>query len=678
MKRISTSLFRISICSFAVLTSVLSANAQFAYNYLKAANNYFNKGDYYSASQYYEKYISTNNTSTKKQGFEPYTIAGNTANIKSSGSPKSLSRAEVVYKIGESYRMLRNFVKAEPYYKELADLAQQFPHARFWLAKSLRSNSKFDDAEAEFSKFINEYPTADSIRNDAGKELANLRFIQAQLKKTDIKNYKINRLTADGQSHGADYAPSLLNNNSLVFTSTRIDSTEGETAKHINRLYEVATNSSASAATKLNIPQPSNVHQGVNTFSPDGSKMYLTKWSGENVSKSAAIYLSRKENGKWSDPVLLAGDVNATGFNSQQPFVTADGKSLYYASDKPGGEGMFDLWIISLQEDGNPASSSLNLGKTINTANDEQAPFYHNGKTLVFSNNGRVGMGGYDLFQAEGTTNSWKEPENLGYPVNSVKDDIYLVSNGSNYLLDNVYISSDRSSECCLELYNISKVRMKKVFTGVVVDCSTGSPIAATEVKIVGTNNAAIANITTNEQGRYEVLLDEYQPLTVTAGKAGYIAKTHQITAPADAERDTLATADICLAMPIVEKPYEENKQVVVDSVFYEFDKHKLKPSSYPSLNVVVDLLTKHPTAMLEISAHTDSHGSDEYNLELSELRAKSVVEYLVSKGIEATRLQSKGHGETMPIAPNTKVNGKDNPAGRAKNRRVEFKVIHY
>jgi OOP family OmpA-OmpF porin len=655
--------------SLAVLLFTITCNAQIAYNYLKAADNYFSKGDYYSAAQYYEKFIG--NKSKKGKGYDPYVV-----DKAKKPTTASTSRAAVVYKAAESYRLLRNFVKAEPYYKEVAEMSDQFPYAKYWYAKSLRSNSKFDEAETTLTDFVSKYTAKDSISEDATKELASLRFIQSQLKRSDLNLFTVNKYTGDGQKHGADYAPALQNASTVIFTSTRIDSSDASKS-HINRLYTVQSNTLATAATKLSIPQTKGMHQGVGSVTPDGNKLYLTKWSSEAGKKSASIYWSKNEGGSWSDPALVSGDINVDGYNSQQPYVTEDGKYLFYASDKPGGEGKYDIWVASIQADGS-ASSSVNIGRTINTKDDEQAPFYYKGKKLVFSTNGRVGMGGYDFFQAEGSMNNWSEPANMGNPINSVKDDIYMVSNGQRDVMDNMYLSSDRNSECCLELYNVSKLRLKKKVTGTVVDCNTGAPIAGSAIKIAGSDNGVIANKTTDEKGQFELVLDDFQPLTITAEKEGFIAKTQQVTDVPAETVPSMNTPAICLAVPVVEKPFKENVPVVLNNIFFEFNKYVLTPSSYPSLDELVKSLEGNPTMVIEVSAHTDALGDDDYNMKLSALRAKSVVEYLISKGIDPARLESKGYGETMPVAPNKKPNGKDDPEGRAKNRRVEFKVLHY
>lgn len=652
-----------------------AVNAQFAYNYQKAADEYFKKGDYYSAAQYYERALSQKPSKLDK--VDPYKVEPLTKEKKAAVTG---SREEIVYKTAESFKMVNNYPKAEPYYKEVAETAPgTYPLARYWYGKSLRYNSKFADAEAALNQFVNEYTAADEYAEDAKREIASLQFIQKELRK-DTSMYAVQKISADAFTSGADYAPAIVNNNTIVFTSTRADdkaSTDKKT--HLNRLFQgQAGNTVTFSATKVEMPQPTGVHQGVAAVTPDGNTMYLTRWTGINGKNTASIFVSRRSEDTWSEPALLQGDVNVEGYSSQQPFVSPDGQHLFYSSNKPGGKGNFDLYVLPVSGAGN-GGVSTNLGDAINTSRDDQAPFYHApSKALIFSSNGRVGMGGFDFYQAKGTVGAWAEPVNLGYPVNSVKDDIYIASNTSKYLLDNVYFSSDRFSPCCLEMFALSKTRPKRAIFGMVTDCKTGLPIGGATVVVMDTvSNQQVVSLTTSATGRYELTMDDYQPLKVTASAEGYEgANSIHFFAPSDEEVNTLNNPSICLNKP--EVPFEVEKPVLMNNIFFEFDKYKLLPTSYPKLDELITLLKQWPSAAVEIGAHTDALGDDQYNMNLSEQRAKSVVDYLVSQGIEATRLQAKGYGETVPVAPNKKENGRDNPEGRAKNRRVEFKVLHY
>lgn len=650
--------------SFCFLVVSLSVNAQANYNYVKAADDFFKKGDYYSAAKYYEKYLSGKTDAKDAPQFNPYVVS----TTRTQGS-KPVNKLDVVYKLAESYRILDNPVQAEPRYKELVNHTAQYPTARLHYAKSLKANSKFDEAETELNTFISE-STDEAAKEEARKELQNLAFIKAQMKKRDLKYYTVNKLGASINPHGANYAPVLMGN-TLIFTSTRADSSAKD--PHLNRLYWTSVDDNAKGVEKVTMKQENNMHQGVSTLTPDGNTMFLTKWENRDVAKLARIYISRKDGDKWSEPSLVGGDINAEGFSSQQPSVSADGKYLYYASNKTGGQGKFDIWMAPL-DNGTPGTST-NLA-AINTKDDEQAPyFYAQGSALIFSSNGRIGMGGYDFFQAKWNNNAWQTPTNLGYPINSVKNDMYLVSTGARDITDNIYLSSDRASECCYELFALNKIRPKRTVSGMIRDCEDSKPLANVTVNFIDAKGTTVSTKTTDANGKYDLVLDDYQPLRAIATIEGYHSKELSFNAPSDEFDETMMNPDLCLNK--IPPPVELNKPIVMENVYYDFNMATLKPESYPSLDSLVSLLQFYPKMVIEIGAHTDSKGTDKYNLDLSQRRAQSVVDYLIGKGIDASRLQSKGYGESQPIAPNT-INGKDNPEGRAKNRRTEFKALSY
>lgn len=576
-----------------VLGSGFIARGQFVPDYLKAADSYYRKGDYYSAAQYYEKYLNSKATKAKPEDYNPY-------NVKpAAGAKNAVPNAQLaVYNLAESYRQLNYPVKAVVYYeKALSYKNSQLPLVQYYYASSLRALGKYEEAEKAFQQFLDEYKTDDVYANSAKSEVLSLHFIREQLSKDDLRLYTEEKQGEQLNPMGANYSPVWLNANTLLFTSTR---TEGDSANKpfLNRLYEAVYESGeVKSVNKIEIPQGAGIHQGVASISPDGKTLFLTRWSLVGGKKTSAIYNSKKLDSGWSEPVLFDALVNIPGYNTQQPFLMSDGKTLLFSSDKPGGSGGFDLWYATLDASGKP-EKAVNLGTTINTINDEQAPYYHDASgTLVFSCNGRVGMGGFDFFFIKGTLDAWATPENFGYPVNSIKDDIYFTSRGSaKSILEDVLLSSDRSADCCLELFTLKK---------------------------------------------------KHTP-------------------------DSVIT-------PITELVKEEPKVeavIVLDNVYYDFDKSTLQQESYPALDKLVGLLKEYPTMVIEIRAHTDNRGDDKYNMTLSDARAQVVVNYLVSKGIDKVRLQSKGYGASIPVAPNKHEDGSDDPDGRQKNRRTEFKVI--
>jgi len=662
---------KIFIAATVILVSA-TLQAQFVYDYLKGADAYYKKGDYASAAEYYEKFLAGSKDGGKKE-YSPYTPQSNTS--KKSVSSAASTRDNALYHLAESYRMLNFPSKAEPNYKLVIEQAKaQFPLATYHYATQLRALGKYPEAEQAFKTFLAEYTTDDEFRKNAGRELKNLAYIQEQLTKKDIKYYTVNKAPAELNSTGASYAPSWLNSQTLLFTSTRPLDNNAKIKTYTNRIYQASyQDGNLQSIVITDIEQEKAIEQGVAAITPDGSTMFLTKWSVDKRQKSSSLYRSKKKNdGKWSDPEKLDEVINVPGSNTQQPFVTADGKYLLFASDRSGGQGGFDLWYTELTD--GKTGAATNMGNAINTTYDEQAAFYHEAsQSLVFSSNGRVGMGGFDFFQSKGTMGNWQTPENFGYPVNSVKDDIYFVSRGpGKNVLEEVMMSSDRDAACCLELFYLKKIRPLRQLSGRIVSCDPSKPLPGAKVTVIDTvTGTTVLTKDLGADGSYSFTMEDYRPLKVVANATDYISGSMHVGTPADPEQEAMAYPDLCL-LPV---PPKVNETFVVENVYYDFNKADLKPESFPALDEIVRMLNFYPSMVIELSAHTDSKGTDAYNLKLSEARAKSVVDYLVSKGIAQARLQAKGYGESKPIAENV-INGKDNPAGREKNRRTEFKVL--
>ncbi|WP_298732396.1 OmpA family protein [uncultured Chitinophaga sp.] len=580
----------------AIVFAAMVARAQFTYDYLKAADHYYKKADYNSAAEYYEKYLASRKTIVRPAAYNPYTAQ------TLSKKPVTVvsSEQQAIYYLAESYRLLNNYKKAAPYYEEALEFDKtQFPLAAFHYATALRALEKYEAAEKAFSYFLDIHSTQDEWRSAAEREVKNLRFIVEQLNRKDLHLYSLQKGVSGLNATGASYAPVWLNDHTLAFTSTRPDSGGSKNYVHLNRIYQAEVNGdNTGSISRIRIPQPKEEHQGVISVTPDGNTLFLTRWKMSDGKKTSAIYSSRKIGEAWSEPAALDEQVNASGFNAQQPFVMPDGRYLLYASDRKGGYGGFDLWYAELDAQGRPMNSR-NLGNTVNTTYNEQAPFFHAASgVLVFSSDGGVGMGGYDFFYSKGGFDNWEAPVNFGYPVNSVKDDIYFTSRGTaNNILQDAWLASDRSADCCLELFSLNK----------------------------------------------HVPVPPPPPPPVP---------------------------EVVKEVPPVETPK------VLENVYYDFNVATLKPESYPALDELADMLIRHPEIKIELSAHTDSKGPDKFNQRLSEARARSVVEYLVSKGIDPARLQSKGYGASQPIAPNQHEDGTDNPEGRQQNRRTEFKVL--
>lgn len=647
-----------------LLLSGSYAQAQYVMDYKRTADNYFETKDYYSAAQYYNRALGT--TKGKPEDVKPYLVE------KTSKKGKQFKDEEqVIYRLAESYRMYYDYGNAEKWYAQVvnADPAR-YPMARYWYGVSLRANSKYDEALSQFRQFKQEYKGLDEYVNKVDLEIASCEFAANEMRKAS--KFEVTKMTGNINQGGANYAAAQPNSNTLYFTTSRPD--QGEVEKKntpfVNNIYEATAGEGNNFANekKLQLPAAKGYDQGTPALSPDGNTLYLTRWTVKNGVKTTFIASSTKQGDAWSEPKPLDASVNAEGYNSKEPFVTPDGKYLVFASNRPGGMGKYDLWYSAVTD--GQIGAAQNMGTTINTKDEEQAPFYDTKSgMLVFSSDGRVGFGGLDFFQSKGNFGNWSIPENMGYPLNSQKDDVYFATANSADGMRKGYISSDRESVCCLEIYTIK--RKSKMMGGLVLDCDTKQPLTGAKITLLDTvNHKIIDQVVIDESGMYTFEVEMQKRYKVLAEKENYFSKALIANTDPLVNTDTLMNPSFCL------NRYEIGKAIILKDIFYDYNKADLRTQSLVVLDTLYNIMLDNPAITIELSAHTDSKGTDQYNLKLSEARAQSCVNYLISKGIARARLESKGYGESKPIAPNTLPNGKDNPDGRQLNRRTEFKVL--
>ncbi|WP_316801048.1 OmpA family protein [Pedobacter frigidisoli] len=654
----------IAFCGFA--------HAQYVVNYKRVADTYFENGDYYAASTFYKKALKI--TGDSAQAVLPYGKERKTATEERAIEDYEGS----IYNLAESSRLYREFNEAEKYYGVAITFSNtRFRKALFYYAEALRANRKFTQAITAFSQFIQKN-VGDPLTKDAQKEIESCKFAIEEMRFPRMVQVK--KMPGHINGLGSNYAPVKINGD-FYFTSSRpvavgskkdiVKTDAGEVQvstknnPFINNLYKASGDLAAAdiAVKTVDITFPKNLEVAAPSFSPDGNTLYFTGWIDKG---NYSIYSAKKIGEKWSDPLPLGLEVNSRDFNSTQPFVTGDGKYLLFSSDRSGGFGKYDIWFCTIREDGT-LGQPVNLGADINTEDDERAPYYNvKTKKLLFSTDGRVGLGGLDFFEAEGDLITWTKPKNLGYPFNSSKDDVYFTATDASG--SKGFISSDRESSCCLEVFEIRKEFL--TVKGILTDCKTKKPLADASVTL--TNVEREQKMTTGTDGVYTFKVDSKRPVKLAFSKDNYFTITKNYAYEELAKADTLIYKDYCLS------PFKLGIPITLDNVYYEFDSADLTEPSKLVLDFLIPIMEDNPEMEIELNAHTDNIGTDEYNLDLSNRRAQSCVDYLISKGIAANRMTSKGYGESMPIAPNTIGYGrkkKDNPAGRAKNRRTEFKV---
>ncbi len=416
-----------------------------------------------------------------------------------------------------------------------------------------------------------------------------------------------------------------------------------------------------------------NSNEGAQTLSADGNWMFFTACGRKGGKGSCDIWFSRRTAEGWSQPTNLGAPVN-TPFWESQPSFSSDGRTLYFVSSRPGGLGKKDIWkayITGYKKDGTPFFGKVdNLGENINSDADENSPFiHHDNQTLYFSSDGWPGMGAMDLFYSQyDSINGWHRPVNLGYPLNTEKEEIGLVINAKG---DLGYFSSNGLEEKDdKDIYQFTipqQIRPKPVtyIKGKVFDMDTREILLA-DIRInkLANGELSVNTFTAPHSGEFLFCLPAGDSYALNIQKEGYLFYSDNF------EVTSTGTIDKPQMLNVYLSQIKEGASFVLRNVFFETDSYQLRSESFTELNYVVRLLQLNPSLILEIGGHTDNTGSRAYNLDLSEKRAKAVYDYIIGKGIIATQLHYKGYGFDQPLDSNATEEGK------SRNRRTELKVI--
>lgn len=418
---------------------------------------------------------------------------------------------------------------------------------------------------------------------------------------------------------------------------------------------------------KLGPPVNTNNNEGAQAVTADGSLIYFTACNRPDGHGSMCdLYVTSLENGQWTVPRNL-GDVINTRHSEKHPAISADGRTLIFASNRPGGRGDYDLWMS--RKTGGTWSKPVNLSDSINTAGAEQSPFLHpDQQTLYFASDGWPGMGRTDLFLARlDSTGQWSAAENLGYPINTHNEEVGLVVNARG---TTAYYSSNRRSGEDTDIYAFDlpeKSRPVPVsyITGRVYDSHNMRGISA-RFQLIDLNSGSVIMESTSREreGDYFITLPSGKEYAFNVSHPGYLFYSDNFSIEKNYSRLEPFVKDIPL------DPVMEGKMVVLNNIFYDTDAYTLRDESKVELEKVVGFLEENPSVKVEISGHTDNTGTPEYNMTLSANRAEEVVRYLVGRGVDPSRLKAMGYGESRPVADN------ETETGRALNRRTELKIL--
>ena len=573
------------------------------------------------------------------------------------------------------YKPDNNFTLAEQYLKKVIDACpDDIPEAYFHLGKLAYTTNQKCDAINYFKKFLTYQGDFDTLFAEAKM----LMKWSEEICKLINNPVPFNpRLVKGISSQLDDYLVSLSPDNEIAYYTRKtkdyqISGYKSEPAfqEKFYFSYRISDNVFDNGK-EMPYPFNRNENEGGATITGNNKELIYTVCKMVTSPRqyyNCDLYSSKNIKGYWTDIVPLER-VNRPDTWESMPSVTADGKELYFVSNRSGGVGGYDIYK-SIKDENGEWSEPINIGKPINTSGDEKSPFIHTDtRTLYFSSNGRPGIGGYDIYYVKINDNNEKtEVKNIGYPINTENDEVgFIVSIDGKY----GYFSSNNIKNESLggmdfyyfSLYNEAKPEEVILVKGNLKSEDTTKPIKAT-VQIKSLESKRVTFIPVDEDGDYvaSLLKNEDYLLTIKGEdivyQSTYVAAKDSITAPV-----------IKLEMEV--QPIEVGMHYRLHNIYFAFNSADILSSSQKVLDEFIVFLNDHPTMTISIEGHTDNVGSDEFNLILSENRAKAVYNYLVNNGIDANRLQYKGFGETAPIATN------ETEEGRAMNRRTEFVILN-
>jgi outer membrane protein OmpA-like peptidoglycan-associated protein len=424
-------------------------------------------------------------------------------------------------------------------------------------------------------------------------------------------------------------------------------------------------------------------HIGNGALSPNGKRFYFTQCQENFQGKTIChLYYSEKEGEKWGEPIKMNDLINLSNFTTTQPAIGRESKRnqevVYFVSDRPEGKGGLDIWFTEYHARSKRFRAPKNAGAAVNTPGNEFTPFYDvSTHSLYFSTDGRPGLGGLDVYKIEGEKTKWSKDslQHLGKDVNSPADDFDFVLNRDR---NSGFLVSNReggvallNATCCDDIYFFEFVEYVNIhLDGLVIDSTCLDEVdVLLYIRNDETGEKYLAEELTANPCTFSFTLEPNTDYTVEAKKSGYFNDLVDISTK---DRTPADTIEVELQLKKIPK-----KPIVLEGILYDFDSANLTASAKISLDTgLYPIMIENPQIIIELSSHTDSKGSDAYNLKLSKERAKSVVDYMIEKGIDPRRLKDAGYGESKPIAPNTNEDESDNPEGRALNRRTEFEII--
>ena len=630
-----------NIISIFIITLLTNASLTAQSNDTKKADKHFNKFEFVDAATDYLKLVEDGKADTY-----------------------------VYSQLAESYYNVFNTAEAEKWYAKALETAAD-PEMVYNYSQMLKANGKYEESNVQLAKFASMRP-ADN-RATAFRENPNyLPKILEKGKKFNVQNLSIN-------SEVSDFG-GTIKNGKLYITSARNDrnstKTYGWSTEAFLDIYTAVVNDDGEFQMPSIIEDNINTkyHEGTVSFSPDGNTMYFSRESfyDKIYEKDPStkykisvlhLYKSINQEGQWSEAEPLS--LNGENYSVKNPSVSADGTTLYFASDKVGGYGNFDIYSAAVDANGS-VGEATNLGQKVNTEGQEMFPFISTSNTLYFSSNGHLGLGGLDVFFAKIVDGKVGPVRNIGIPVNGNADDFAFSINEET---EEGFVSSNREGGMGSDdIYAIKKLQpiCDVMMTVTVRDSKTGLILDGASVSIQDSEGNIFGTKISNAEGIVEYIIECDVDTKLVGSKIDYESGSTLVAGTSEEE----VSAELLLTP--IEEIILANK-VILNPIYFDFDKSNITAKAAFELDNLVQLMNKYKSIVISAESHTDSRGSDSYNLSLSDRRAKSTAQYVISKGIDASRITGTGKGET---APSSDCDGRCNEEEHQLNRRSEFLIL--
>jgi outer membrane protein OmpA-like peptidoglycan-associated protein len=576
---------------------------------------------------------------------------------------------EVLQNLADSYYYNTSLQKAIKTYRELfveyGDSIDIEYHFRY--AQSLKGVKDYNEADKHLSRYYN-------------KPVNTNAFIES-LEKTTPHIFKLEQVVNEGSS--SDFGLSFYGDNKVAFASAR--NTENPSYSWNELPYlDLYSATLTNANTLENVIPFSDAintesHESNAVFTNDGKTMYFNrtntarKKSDKERIAHIKIFKAELVDGNWTNVTALPFTSNS--YSTEHPALSKDEKTLYFASDRPGSLGSFDIYKVAINDDGTYGEPE-NLGATINTRHREQFPFISEFNVLYFSSIGHDGYGGLDVFRSNMVNGGFDQPVNLGSSINSNLDDFaYIVSEKNNQ----GYVSSNRTGYDRLFGFGreVNPLTIYQV-EGIVQDLNSKELLGGSLVTLFDESDTVIQDTIIGDDAHYIFKIEPNKKYKVRGTRKAYIPQDVEFSTDSKGNVQHNIYLNLESFKDAEERVKEDVKDVVkveLDKIYFDFDKSDIREDAATTLNVLVDLMKKYPSMEVEVSAHTDARGPDQYNLNLSKSRAASTLEYLVSQGIERNRLKSIGYGEMQPLNKCVKEGICDDDEYDI-NRRCEFLIL--